>query len=62
MLYRNGEGIADPTAGKAIKEADRPPEHVRWFCRTAKEIASLVGLEVTGRIQVRDKQTGREYR
>lgn len=62
MVHKNGEGIPDPTAGKAIQAADRPPEHVKWFFRTVKEIASLIGLEVTGRIQVKDKQTGREYR
>lgn len=62
MVHKNGEGYPDPTAGTAIREADKAPEHVKWFCRTVKEIASLIGLEVTGRIQVKDKQTGREYR
>lgn len=62
MLYKNGSGYPDHTAGDAIREADKLPEHVKWFLRTVKEIASLIGMEVTGRIQVKDKQTGREYR
>ena len=62
MLHKNKEGYPDPTAADAIQEADRPPEHVCWFIRTVKSIASLVDLEVTGRIWVKDKKTGREYR
>lgn len=62
LVYKNGAAYPDPTAGNAIREADKAPEHVKWFRRIVKEIASLVGLEVTGRIQVKDKQTGREYR
>lgn len=62
MIHKNREGYPDPTAAEAIREADRPPEHVTWFIRTVKSIAALVGLEVIGRIQVRDTDTKREYR
>lgn len=62
MLYKNGEGYPDPTAGDAIRKADRQPEHVEWFIKTVKALASLLGLEFIGRIQVRDKETKKEYR
>lgn len=62
MLFKNGEGYPDPTAAGAIKEADKVPEQISWYIKTVKEIAGLIGLEVTGRIQVKDKKTGREYR
>ena len=62
MVHKNGEGYSNHTAGDTIQDADKPPEHVRWFLRTVKEIDSLIGLEVTGRIQVKDKHTGRIYR
>lgn len=61
MMHRNREGYYDPTAAKAIQDASRPPEHVIWFFRTVKTIGSLVDLEVIGRIQVRDRSTGKEY-
>lgn len=60
--HRNGEGFYDPTAGAAIKEADKPTEQVIWFVKTVKRLAEIIDLEVIGRIQVRDKKTGREYR
>ena len=62
MIFKNKEGYPDPTAASAIKEADKPPEHVAWFIRTVKSIAALVDLEVVGRIHIKDKSTGREYR
>lgn len=62
LTHRNGEGFYDPTAGEAIKEADRPTEQVIWFVKTVKRLAEIVDLEVTGRIQVKDKKTGKEYK
>lgn len=62
MIHKNGEGYPDPTAGSAIREADKPPEQVVWFVKTVKEMAKLFDLEVVGRVQVKDKKTGREYR
>lgn len=60
-MHKNGEGYPDPTAGKAIREADKPPEAVSWLVKTYKELASLLGYEITGRIHFRDKKTGREW-
>lgn len=62
MLFKNGEGYPDPTAAGAIREADKVPDHVNWYIKTIKEIASLIGLEMVGRVCIKDKKTGREYR
>ena len=59
---KNKEGYPDPTAAKAIREADRPPEHVEWFWGTARGLAKLVDLQVVGGVAVRDKKTKRIYR
>ena len=61
-MHKNYEGYPDPTAGDAIREADRPPEHVETVIRRMKVIAGWHGLEVIGRIWLRDPETGREYR
>lgn len=62
MLYKNREGYTDRTAGEAIRKADKLPDHVSWFLGAVKSIAELVGLEVIGRIHIRDKKTKKEYR
>lgn len=62
MIYKNGEGYHDRTAGEAIKEADRPPEKVTRAVTLIKYIADWCGLEITHRVWLRDKETGREYR
>lgn len=61
VMLKNKEGYSDPTTAAAIQEADRPPEHVRWFIWTVKALADLVDLEVAGRIKVRDKKTKRVW-
>lgn len=62
MIHKNGEGYPDPTAAKAIKEADKPPEQIAWFVKTVKALAAVFDLEIIDRIQIRDKKTGRIYR
>lgn len=61
-MHKNYEGYPGPTAGDAIREADRPPEHVETAIRRMKVIAGWHSLEVIGRIWLRDQKTGREYR
>lgn len=61
-MMKNKEGYPDPTAGKAIHEADKTPETVCWLIKTFKDIAALVGFEIVGRITLRDKKTKREWR
>ena len=60
--FRNGEKYYDPTAGEAIREADKPPEHVKMAIRRMKTVARWHGLEVEGRITLRDLLTGREWK
>lgn len=59
---KNAEGYTDQTAGKAIRKADRPPEDVTKMIELIKEFASLCGYDITNRIWLRDRKTGREYR
>ena len=60
-MYRNKEGYRDPTAGEAIREADRLPKRVGEVIKTLKSIASLTGFRIT-KIEMRDRATGKEYK
>lgn len=68
--YRNKEGYPDPTAGEAIgtiAKEERKEEKERNAAVTSlitmlKQIISLAGFEVVGRIVLKDKETGKEYR
>ena len=67
---KNAEGYADPTAGGAwnnIREKERRKEAARMavisnLIPILKQTAELAGFEVVGRIALRDKATGKEYR
>lgn len=59
MGYRNHEGYPDPTAGKAMRQADRMPTHVYNAYKILNEVAGLMGLEVTA---VRDRRTKQEWK
>lgn len=68
MVYRNKEGYADPTAGAAIHETEPKvkkreynPE-VTNLVRVLKQMIDIAGYEMVGRIVLRDKDTGKEYR
>ena len=61
-MILNGEGYYDPTAAAAIKEADRPPESLSKAIRLMKFAAECMGYEVSGRIALLDKDTGRVWR
>lgn len=69
-MDRNGEGYMDPTAGtahkniimeKQKKEAERQAA-ISSLIPVLKEVAALSGFEVVGRITLRDRRTGKEYR
>lgn len=72
MVYKNGEGYNDPTAGVAIgeiakeeKREKHKKEHneaVTSLVTMLKQIISLAGFELVGRITLRDKETRKEYR
>ena len=60
-MHRNKEGYLDPTAGDAIREADRPPEDLSRAIRLMKFAADCLGFEVGERIVLIDKKTGRRW-
>ena len=68
--YKNKEGYTDPTAGEAIGtvvKEERKVERERNAAVTTlitmlKQIISLAGFELVGRIVLKDKVTGKEYR
>lgn len=55
----NHEGYKDPTAEKAIRNADRMPRQMQEATRHLKAIASLLGFDI---MELKDKRTGRRYR
>ena len=68
MVYRNKEGYADPTAEAAIHEA-KPKAKKREYnpevtnlVSVLKQMIDIAGYEMVGRIALRDKDTGKEYR
>ena len=69
-MEKNGEGYPDPTAGTAwnnMRREERRQETERLnmignLIPVMKQTAELAGFEVVGRITLRDKETGREYR
>ena len=66
MAHKNKEGYADPTAGEAIgtvaREEKKQNEEVTSLVNVLKQIISLTGFEMVGRITLRDKKTGKEYK
>lgn len=68
--HRNKEGYPDPTAGKAIGTVAKEERNEQRERNTAvtslvimlKQIISLAGFELVGRIVLKDKETGKEYR
>lgn len=68
--YKNKEGYPDPTAGEALgtvakeerQEARERNAAVTSLITMLKQIISLAGFELVGRIVLRDKETGKEYR
>lgn len=62
MDHKNGERYRDPTAGEAIKEADKVPDNVSWLIKIFHQIAGLLGYEIVGRIVIRDRKTKRIWR
>lgn len=58
MAYKNHEGYPDPTPGKAIRAADRMPQHTcRDYC-ILRAMACRMGLKITG---VKDIKSGKEW-
>ena len=66
MAYKNKEGYADPTAWEAIgtvaKKEKKQNEEVAILVNILKQMINLAGFEMVGRITLRDKKTGKEYK
>ena len=65
--YKNKEGYPDPTAGEAMGTVAKEERRERNAAVTTlitmlKQIISLAGFELVGRIVLKDKVTGKEYR
>lgn len=68
--YKNKEGYHDQTAGEAmgtVAKEERKEERERNAAVTTlitmlKQIIRLAGFELVGRIVLKDKVTGKEYR
>lgn len=62
--YYNSEGYADPTAYHGIRQAEG--DYMRgkagFLIRVLKFIVWESGFEVIGRIELRERKTGREFR
>ncbi len=70
-MYKNSEGYNDPTPGAAYanicreQRQEQEAERLSVICRLIpilKQTAELAGFEVVGRITLKDKGTGKEYR
>lgn len=64
--WQNGEGYADPTAYEALKAVDRQEaeqqKKVNALIGVLKYIINAAGFDLLARIELKDRQTGREYR
>lgn len=69
-LHRNSEGYSDPTARAALgtiireeneREAERQKQ-LNALIYVLKFVIDAAGFELTRRIELRDKKTGREYK
>lgn len=70
-MYKNAEGYSDPTPGEAMSNIRKEQRRQEAAERLAvisrlipvmKQTAELAGFEVVGRITLKDKETGKEYR
>ena len=59
-MMRNKEGYPDPTACRAIREADRPPENVVMFRRMVKWMCTIFHLRILGKVTIVDEK-GRRW-
>ena len=70
-MYKNAAGDTEPTPGEAmslIRKEQRQQEIserlavISRLIPILKQTAELAGFEVVGRITLRDKETGKEYK
>lgn len=67
-IQKNGSGCKDPTAYKAIKNVDKESTHdkiddiLNPLIKAARAMFEAAGFEIIGRISLKNKITGKEYR
>lgn len=61
-LHRNSEGYYDPTPYPTLREETEQENRVNRLVHALKCVIDLAGFELIGRIVLRDKKTGREFR
>ena len=49
-MYKNKEGYPDPTAGRAVRKADKPPEEVINFRRAMKLMSVICHVRILGKV------------
>ena len=59
-MCKNSEGCPDPTAGRAIRKADKPPEEVKYFHQLLDIVCRMSGIRIVGKVSVLDKK-GRKW-
>ena len=63
---KNSEGYLDPTASAAISQVSREKseaeKRVHDLVKVLKYIINAAGFELSERVQLKDKKTGREYK
>ena len=59
-MYKNKEGHPDPTAGRAVRKADKPPEEVINFRRAMKKLCVIYHVRILGKVTVIDER-GRRW-
>lgn len=57
---KNSEGYPDPTAGKAIYQADRLPKPIADVIHILRLVAGMVGLRIKS-VELEDRKTGKKY-
>lgn len=66
MAYRNGEDTVTQRQGEAVgtvaNEEKKRNEAVTSLITMLMQLISLAGFELVGRIVLKDKETGKEYR
>lgn len=61
-LRKNGSGYFDPTAYEAIKNINKEDKRFHDLLHALHYICELADFEISERIVLTDKRTGRTYR
>lgn len=61
-LKLNGSGYKDLTAYEGMKPVVESEKRANKLIKSIKIMSDLAGFDVVGRIQIKDKKSGREYK